>query len=235
RSVLRPAGVRSGPGQRLRGRPDRRAHRCRRGGIGAGGRPCRQLVQHRQRARDRDLVQRCRGTGGPRSRAGRDDGGLPGGLRRCGRHRPARRRAGLALVPAASAGRQLRCRARARARYRAAGGTVKVEAQDLAGTELWASPQWRSAATAWLDEQLSATWPRAWARSPSRLRRWAAILTAATCVLSWTDSAERKTMATGPLPTAGATSAANPRHREPVRPRYWRSPGLLHGLPRTEC
>src|SRR5262245_49447759 len=32
----------------------------------------------------------------------------------------------------------------------------------------------------------------------------------------------------------GATSAANPRHREPVRPRYWRSPGLLRGLPRTE-
>ena len=44
----------------------------------------------------------------------------------------------LPVGPAASAGRQHRCRARASARHRAAGGTVKAEAQDLAGTELWA-------------------------------------------------------------------------------------------------
>src|SRR5262249_15611214 len=89
-----PANGRYWPELRVCARPARRAHGCRRAGVRAGGRPCRQLVQHRQRARDRHLVHRCRGPGGPRSRARRDDGGLPGGLRRCGRHRPARRRAG---------------------------------------------------------------------------------------------------------------------------------------------
>jgi hypothetical protein len=41
---------------------------------------------------------------------------------------------------------------------------VDVEAQDLAGIEAWASPQGRSAATAWLDEQqptcITANHPR---------------------------------------------------------------------------
>src|SRR5262245_37936926 len=94
------------------------------------------------------------------------------------------------------------------ARHRAAGGTVKIAAQDLAGTQLGASPPPRSAAAARPDAQLSATWPGAPARSPSPVRRGAAVLTAATCAPSSTDPAQRTTMATGPPPTAGAPDPA---------------------------
>src|SRR5262249_55171089 len=118
--------------------------------------------------------------GGPRSRARRDDGGLPGGLRRCGRHRPARRRAGLAVVPAASAGRQLRCRARASARSGAAGWAAGAVMPGRAGSDTWATARGRAAA-AGLDEQLDHRGPgRTGDVEQPHLRRWATVLTAPT-------------------------------------------------------
>jgi hypothetical protein len=74
---------------------------------------------------------------------------------------------------------------------------VKLEAQDLAGTEVWASPPvaQRSDGLA-RRAAVSHVARRTGAVTQPRLRRWAAVLTAATCVLSWTDSAERKRMAT---------------------------------------
>jgi hypothetical protein len=69
----------------------------------------------------------CRGASGPGSRVARDDRGLPGGLRRCGRHCHAGRLAGLAPVPAAGTDRQQRCRARSGARGGAAEWPAGVE------------------------------------------------------------------------------------------------------------
>jgi hypothetical protein len=54
-------------------------------------------------------------------------------------------------------------------------------AQSGMGTKVWASPQWRSAATAWLDEQLSNHGVRRTsAVTQPHLQPWATILTAAT-------------------------------------------------------
>ena len=54
-------------------------------------------------------------------------------------------------------------------------------AQSGMGMKVWASPQWRSAATAWLDEQLSSHGVRRTsAVMQPHLKPWATILTAAT-------------------------------------------------------
>jgi Phosphotransferase enzyme family len=56
-----------------------------------------------------------------------------------------------------------------------------ASAQSGMGMEVWASPQWRSAATAWLDEQLSSHGVRRTsAVTQPHLQPWATILTAAT-------------------------------------------------------
>ena len=58
---------------------------------------------------------------------------------------------------------------------------MEVDTPSAKGMEVWASPRWRSAATAWLDEQLSSRGVRRTsAVTQPHLRPWATILTAST-------------------------------------------------------